>query len=68
MKSKSKKYQNHVLVAIVVVLVGIAIALGQFKVPSVMPAIMEEFAKEVGSASLLMSIFTLAGIVLAQPT
>lgn len=68
MKSKSKKYQNHVLVAIVVVLVGIAIALGQFKVPSVMPAIMEEFSMDVGSASWLMSIFTFAGIFLALPT
>ncbi|WP_139653269.1 MFS transporter [Raoultibacter phocaeensis] len=56
------------LVAIVIVLVGIAIALGQFKVPSIMPAIMDEFSMDVGSASWLMSIFTFAGIFLALPT
>ena len=68
MKDDQKKYQSHVLVAIVIVLVGIAIALGQFKVPSIMPAIMEEFSIDVGSASWLMSIFTFAGIFLALPT
>lgn len=68
LKEDRKKYQNHVVVAVVIVLVGIAIALGQFKVPSIMPAIMDEFTMDVGSASWLMSIFTFAGIFLALPT
>ena len=37
------RYQNHVAVAIVLVVAGIAVALGQYKVPSVMPALMETF-------------------------
>lgn len=61
-------YQNHVLVSVLLVLAGIAVALGQFKVPSIMPAIMEQFDMDVGSASMLMSVFTLAGIFLSLPT
>lgn len=68
MQKESGKYQNHVVVAVLLVLVGIAVALGQFKIPSIMPAIMEQFSMDVGSASMLMSVFTLAGIFLSLPT
>lgn len=62
------KYQNYIAVSIVLTLVGIAVALGQFKIPSIMPAIMERFSMSLGSASMLMSVFTLAGIFLSLPT
>ncbi|MBC2890469.1 MFS transporter [Gordonibacter massiliensis (ex Traore et al. 2017)] len=61
-------YQHHVFVSVLLVIAGIAVALGQFKVPSIMPAIMEQFDLDVGSASMLMSVFTLAGIFLSLPT
>lgn len=63
-----KKYQNYVAVSVLLVLTGIAVALGQFKVPSIMPAIMEAFSMDVGTASMLMSVFTLAGIFFSLPT
>lgn len=61
------RYQNHVAVAIVLVVAGIAVALGQYKVPSVMPALMETFGMDMASTSMLMSVFTFVGIVLALP-
>lgn len=68
MGSKPRKYQNYLAVSIILTLVGIAIALGQFKVPSIMPAIMERFSMDLSAASMLMSVFTLAGIFLSLPT
>lgn len=61
-------YQNYIAVSVILTLVGIAIALGQFKIPSIMPAIMERFHMDLGQASMLMSVFTLAGIFLSLPT
>lgn len=66
--NKQFKYQNYVAVSVILTLVGIAVALGQFKIPSIMPAIMERFSMDLGSASMLMSVFTLAGIFLSLPT
>ncbi|MEG0758282.1 MAG: MFS transporter [Raoultibacter sp.] len=65
---KTGGYQNHAAVAVLLVLVGITVALGQYKVPSIMPSIMEQFSMDVGTASWLMSIFTFVGIFLALPT
>lgn len=64
---KNPKYQNYLIVSVVLTLVGIAVALGQFKIPSIMPAIMERFSMDLGSASMLMSVFTLAGIFISLP-
>ncbi len=61
-------YQNYIAVSVILTLVGIAIALDQFKIPSIMPAIMERFHMDLGAASMLMSVFTLAGIFLSLPT
>ncbi len=61
-------YQNYIAVSVILTLVGTAIALCQFKIPSIMPAIMERFQMDLGAASMLMSVFTLAGIFLSLPT
>lgn len=66
--NRKHQYQNYIAVSVILTLVGIAIALGQFKIPSIMPAIMERFHMDLGSASMLMSVFTLAGIFLSLPT
>lgn len=65
---KQFRYQNYIAVSVVLTFVGIAVALGQFKIPSIMPAIMERFGMDLNSASMLMSVFTLAGIFLSLPT
>lgn len=64
----TRAYQNYIAVSVALTVVGIAVALGQFKIPSIMPAIMERFSMDLASASTLMSVFTLAGIFLSLPT
>jgi MFS family permease len=65
---KPKVYQNYIIVSILLLLFGIAIASAQYKVPSIMPGIMNQFKMDANSASWLMSIFTFVGIILAIPT
>lgn len=62
------KYQNHIVVALVLLLFGITIATAQYKVPSIMTGIMGDLNIDAIGASWLMSIFTFVGIVLALPT
>lgn len=68
MENRPVKYQNYVIVSVLLVIAGMAVALGQFKIPSIMPAIMERFSMDVRAASQLMSVFTLAGMFLSLPT
>ena len=63
-----KKYGNWALIAVAMLLFGTAIATVQYKVPVVMGDIMVKMNMDAGSASWLMSIFTIVGIVLALPT
>ena len=56
------------LILIIVLLSGIAATLNQFKVPPVMPLLMEAFSQSAGRAGLLMSIFALTGLLLAIPS
>jgi predicted MFS family arabinose efflux permease len=56
------------LILIIVLLSGIAATLNQFKVPPVMPVLMEAFSQSAGRAGLLMSIFALTGLLLAIPS
>lgn len=46
---------------------SVAAPLNQFKVPPVMPVMMEVFQLNMGSAGMLMSIFAITGFVLALP-
>lgn len=66
--NKTSKYRNYALIAFVLLLFGTAVASTQFKVPVIMTDIMTQFDMDGSSASWLMSIFTLVGIVLAIPT
>jgi MFS family permease len=68
MDNKPMRYKNHLAVAIVMLLFGTSIATAQYKVPSIMPAIMEQLSLDANAASWLMSIFTFVGIILALPT
>ncbi len=56
------------LILIVVLLASIAATLNQFKVPPVMPLLMEHFDQSAGQAGLLMSVFAITGLFLAIPS
>ena len=56
------------LILIVVLLASIAATLNQFKVPPVMPLLMEDFGQSAGQAGLLMSVFAITGLFLAIPS
>lgn len=62
------KYRSWTVTAVVLLLFGTAVASTQFKVPVIMPNIMEQFSMSESSASWLMSIFTFVGIILSIPT
>ncbi len=55
------------IVLTVLLLFSIAAPLNQFKVPPIMPVLMDAFALTVGRAGLLMSVYTLTGLALALP-
>jgi predicted MFS family arabinose efflux permease len=54
-------------ILLVVLLTSIAAPLTQFKVPPVMPLLMEAFRQPAGVAGWLMSIFAVTGLLLAIP-
>ncbi len=56
------------LILMVVLFAGTAAALNQFKVPPVMPLLMEDFGQTSGQAGLLMSLFAFTGLLLAIPS
>jgi MFS family permease len=56
------------LILIVVLLAGIAAALNLFKVPPVIPLLMENFRQTAGQAGLLMSVSAFTGLFLAIPS
>jgi len=51
----------------VVMLAGVSAPLNQFKVPPVMPVLMERFQLDLSAAGMLMSIFAITGLALALP-
>jgi MFS family permease len=51
----------------VVFLASAAAPLNQFKVPPMMPLLMESFQLDLSMAGLLMSIFAVTGFILALP-
>jgi MFS family permease len=62
-----RQYQNYILVGIVALLVGISVAMVQYKIPTIMAQIMQLFSMNAAAASWLMSIFTLVGVFVALP-
>lgn len=59
------KYQNYLVVSLSVLAVGVTMAMVQYKVPTIMIAIMEQYAMSASGGSWLMSIFTLMMAVTA---
>jgi MFS family permease len=51
----------------VTMLAGVSAPFNQFKVPPVMPVLMEQFRLDLSSAGLLMSIFAITGLIMALP-
>jgi MFS family permease len=51
----------------VLLLFSIAAPLNQFKVPPILPIVMQFFNISVGQAGLLMSVYAITGVVLALP-
>lgn len=59
------KCQNYLVVSLSVLAVGVTMAMLQYKVPTIMIAIMEQYAMTASGGSWLMSIFTLMMAVTA---
>lgn len=62
-----RRYQNPVLVGIILLISGISVAMIQYKVPTIMTNLMGIFRMDAATASWLMSIFTLVSIFVALP-
>jgi len=56
------------LILAVLLLFSIAAPLNQFKVPPIMPLLMEALGLSVGRSGLLMSVFAVTGLILALPS
>ena len=56
------------LVLAVLLLFSIAAPLNQFKVPPIMPLLMDALQLSAGRAGLLMSVFAITGLILALPS
>jgi len=63
----SSRLQSPWFILVIVLLTSLAAPLNQFKVPPVMPILMEVFGQSARSAGLLMSVFALTGLFLAVP-
>jgi predicted MFS family arabinose efflux permease len=55
------------VILFVTMLAGVTTTINQFKVPPVLPVLMEKFQMDLSSAGLLMSIFAITGLVMALP-
>ncbi|MGC9333693.1 MAG: MFS transporter [Anaerolineae bacterium] len=56
------------MILAVLLLFSIAAPLNQFKVPPIMPILMEALGLSVSGAGLLMSVFAVTGLILALPS
>lgn len=56
------------LILAVLLLFSIAAPLNQFKVPPIMPILMDAFGLSVSGAGLLMSVYAVTGLILALPS
>jgi len=67
-KDKSISVVSYAWVILLVVfLASVAAPLNQFKVPPLVPVLMETFRLNLSQAGLLMSVFALTGLILALP-
>ena len=63
----AKDHRSPWFILAVVLLTSAAASLNQFKVPPILPLLMESFHLPVGRAGLLMSVFAITGLLLALP-
>jgi len=59
--------QSPWFILVIVLLTSMAAPLNQFKVPPVLPLLMDAFGQSAGKAGLLMSVFAITGLMLAIP-
>lgn len=68
LKPKAPAVAGYAWVILVVVfLASVAAPLNQFKVPPLMPVLMETFRLNLSQAGMLMSVFAFTGLILALP-
>ena len=60
-------YRSAWFTVFVLLTASVAAPLNQFKVPPVLPLLMDAFGLSVGRAGLLMSVFAVTGLILALP-
>lgn len=63
----SPRYQNFILVSVIILLVGVASVIVQMKVTTIMTDVVARFSMDSGQISLFMSMFTFVGLILALP-
>lgn len=61
-------YRNPIAVGAVLLVAGAAVAMIQYKVPTILTDLMAMFSMDAETASWLMSVFTLASIFVALPS
>lgn len=61
------KRQNFLLVSVVIFLIGVASVMVQMKLTTILPSLTERFSMGQTEVSLLMSMFTFVGLILALP-
>ena len=67
MRREGAVRRHYARVALPLMLVALSVTVIQYQIPTIMERVMDEFSMDAGSASWLMSVFTLVGIVAALP-
>ena len=67
-REKKGAYRSPVRVGTVLLAAGVAVAMIQYKVPTILSSLMALFAMDAEAASWLMSIFTLASVFAVLPS
>ena len=67
-REKKGAYRSPVRVGTVLLAAGVAVAMIQYKVPTILSSLMALFDMDAEAASWLMSIFTLASVFAALPS
>ena len=66
--SNGKSSRSPGWVLFIVLLASVTASMSQFKVPPVLPLLMEAFSESAGSAGLFMSVFAVTGLFMAIPS
>jgi len=65
--SSNPHYRSRWVILFIILLTSVAAPLNMFKVPPVLPLLMDYFRLSAGNAGSLMSVFALSGLLLAIP-